>query len=256
MQKDSGIVAHCRQWGDGILNFFYPDVCQYCQNEKAGKPEGYICPTCRAKNSPIEPPICEVCGTMFSGNFAGTHHIVCSDCKIDPPYFDWARSSLKTGGTVLEAIHKFKYGQHIWVENWLGELLSDCADQWVRASDWDMVVPVPLHISRKKKRGFNQAERLGRILAQHLELPLETKLIERVKETPTQTNLSREERIENLKGAFTVSEEHKEKILGARILVVDDVLTTGATCSAVAKQLKKAKASYVCVLTVCRGVLS
>lgn len=256
MRKDSKIITHLKQWSDGILDFFYPDICQFCQNEKAGKPEGYICPTCRAKNSPIELPICEVCGSMFSGNFEGTQHLVCSDCKIDPPYFDWARSTLKTGGTVLEAIHKFKYGRRCWVENWLGELLSDCADRWIRATDWDMIVPVPLHVSRKKERGFNQSERLARILAHHLELPLETKLVARVKRTPTQTDLSREERTENLKGAFEVSADYKDKIDGARIIVVDDVLTTGATCSAVAKQLKKAKAAYVCVLTVCRGVLS
>lgn len=137
------------------------------------------------------------------------------------------------------------------MEPWLGEMLIDCADKWITYADWDMIIPVPLHPSKKKKRGFNQAERLGKIFSQHTGVALNTELVHRVKNTPTQTRLSPEERLNNLKDAFKIFST--QSLSGKRILVVDDVLTTGATCSEVARVLKKEEAEFVCVLTICRG---
>ena len=236
---------------DSLLRLFYPEVCQFCFQREALQEKGYICELCRGKLAPIEAPFCRVCGDMFPGNFTGVKSFVCEPCRFTPPYFDWARAAAQTDSLPLQAIYKYKYGGSLWIEPWLSELLLECASKWINFSDWEMIVPVPLFPVKEKKRGFNQDQRLGRALSNHSCIPLNTELVHLVKNTPTQTKLSREERIKNLSGAFKVFSP--DSLAGKRILLVDDVLTTGATCNEVARVLKKKKAEYVCVLTICRG---
>lgn len=251
----SGATSFLTRWLrpsiDSFLRLFYPEVCQFCFQNKALHEEGYICSYCKQDTSPIEAPLCKVCGDMFPGDFAELKSFICESCRSAPPCFDWARAAVQTGDLPLQAIYKYKYGGCLWVEPWLGEMLIDCAAKWITYTDWDMIIPVPLYPSKKKKRGFNQAERLGRILSRHTGVVLNTELVHRVKNTRTQTQLSHEERIINLKGAFNISST--QSLSGKRILIVDDVLTTGATCSEVARVLKKKEAEFVCVLTICRG---
>jgi ComF family protein len=155
--------------------------------------------------------------------------------------FDVARSALLFTPTLREIIHHLKYSDRVSLANPLGDILKDCLDR--ESFTGDVVVPVPLHRSRERERGFNQAERI----AARLGRPLATKLLRRRKNTPSQTGLSRNERKRNLAGAFEVCGQ-----VQATVIVVDDVYTTGSTMNEIARTLKRAGVERVEVLTVAR----
>jgi ComF family protein len=132
-------------------------------------------------------------------------------------------------------------------------LLCERAGPVLRAERWDWIVPVPLHPVREAEREFNQAVRLGQRLSSATGIPLYPNLLRRVAPTDTQTLLSREERAANVQRAFTLAD--RVLLEGRRLVLVDDVLTTGATTSACARVLREAGAAEVCVWTVARGLL-
>ena len=216
-----------------------------CNNTVAYREEGYVCGKCRQQRTKISEPFCYVCGRQLGGNFEGIERPLCAQCREMPPYFDWARANSLSEGNVYQAILYYKYSHKVWFEHWLGKLLIETAQRYLDPADWDVIVPVPLHPSRKRKRGYNQAERLGRILSKSLNIP-----IKEIYNTPAQASLNRAERIENIKDAFALKDWPSDY---KRAIVVDDVMTTGATCSEVAKCLKEGGVENVFVLTVCHG---
>jgi len=143
--------------------------------------------------------------------------------------------------TLREIIHHLKYADRISLANQLGDILSECRRR--EPFTGNLVIPVPLHRSRQRQRGFNQAE----LIAARLGLPMATRLLRRKKDTPSQTGLTRNERKRNLAGAFEV----RGRVSGT-IIVVDDVYTTGSTLNEIARTLKRAGARRVEVLTVAR----
>ncbi len=153
---------------------------------------------------------------------------------------------------VLEAIHRFKYQRALWFENFLADLLVREAAPALRGQGWDFIAPVPLHPVKEREREFNQAERLAKHLSDATKIPLNSRLLRRVSPTMTQTRLTKQQRAANMRGAFAIHE--RVKLSGARVIVVDDVFTTGATTSACAQVLKAAGAGEVCVWTVARGL--
>jgi ComF family protein len=140
-----------------------------------------------------------------------------------------------------EIIHHLKYSDRVSLAKPLGQILKQCLER--EAFTGDLIIPVPLHRSRERRRGFNQAE----LIARQLGLPMATKILKRRKNTPSQTGLSRNERKRNLASAFEVMHEVK-----GRVIVVDDVYTTGSTMNEIARTLKRAGAERVEVLTVAR----
>ncbi|HEV8493504.1 MAG TPA: ComF family protein, partial [Candidatus Angelobacter sp.] len=132
-------------------------------------------------------------------------------------------------------------------------LLVGSAASNLARGEWDIVVPVPLHPAKRRERGFNQAERLAHCLGRATGIPADMRMLRRITPTPSQTRLSRTERAANVERAFAMQVGHKPAA-GKRIVLVDDVLTTGATTSACARVLRKAGAENVCVWTVARGV--
>ncbi len=167
-------------------------------------------------------------------------------------HFRSARSAVVARGPVLEVIHRYKYNRALWFEVFLADLLIRQAKPELARERWDFIVPIPLHPTKQREREFNQAERLAGRLSRATDIPVNKRLIRRVVATRTQTRLSRQERQANVRNAFAM--HNGKRLNGERIVLLDDVFTTGATSSACAKVLRSAGAGEVCVWTVARGI--
>lgn len=176
----------------------------------------------------------------------------CSNCRGVELHFTSARSAVAAKGVTLEVIHRFKYHRALWFEPFLTDLLVRAAMAVLSESPWHMVVPVPLHPAKQREREFNQAERLAVGLGRALDLPVRVDLVRRAAATRTQTLLTRSQRAENVRRAF--APVRGVTLAGARVILVDDVLTTGATTNACARVLRGLGAAEVCVWTVARGL--
>lgn len=237
-------------WMETLLGLAYPPVCALCHERRAGPREGHVCGLCRLGVRTITEPCCQRCGTPFGGEIIGAH--TCTACRSGSPSWDEARAAVVAEGAVLECIHRLKYQREPWFATFLSGLLAEAAAPRLAGHRWEGLVPVPLHPVRRREREFNQAELLARPLATALGLPLRTDLVRRREPTLSQASLSRDERIRNMRSAFEPA--HGGRIRGAWI-VVDDVLTTGATTDGVATVLKTLGATRVVVWAVARATL-
>jgi len=242
-----GRLSRSLEAGLGLL---YPSVCQLCVEHRATAAESYVCPSCWNQVRFIKPPYCERCGLPYEGAISTPFD--CSNCRDLDLHFCSARSAVAAKGVVLDAIHRYKYQRALWFESFLGDLLLRAARPILREEQWDLIVPVPLHPTKQREREFNQAERLAGYLAKALNIRLNTALIRRVLPTRTQTLLTKQQRAENVHRAFAA--RTGRRLSGERVVLVDDVLTTGATTSACARVLRSMGASEVCVWTVARGL--
>jgi competence protein ComFC len=240
-----------RHGAEVALSFFYPDSCQYCRQRPAIAAEGYVCLSCQQNVRFIRPPLCERCGLPFPGDI--TNDFQCANCREISLHFSRARSAVAAEGMALEIIHRWKYRRELWFEPFLASLLIRAATPALQREHWDWIVPVPLHSRKENEREFNQAERLARHLSAVTGIPLQPRVLRRVAPTRTQALLSRNERNENVKRAFAPDQVGSSK--GRRVVLIDDVLTTGATTSACARVLRGVGVSEVCVWTVARGLL-
>lgn len=232
------------------LGLFYPNVCALCREEEARAEDGFVGAKCREEVRLIQPPFCRRCGLPFEGDLTASFE--CSNCRDLDLDFSSARAAAVAKTVVLEAIHRYKYSRALWFENFLAGLLLAEAAPVLRGQGWDFIVPVPLHPLKQREREFNQAERLGAHLSRATGIPLNAHLLSRVKATATQTLLKREERATNMRGAFAA--RPGAKLNHQKFVLVDDVLTTGATTNDCARALRQAGAQDVCVWTVARGL--
>ena len=240
-------LAQCFEAG---LALFYPRVCQICESVRATPEQGLVCAKCWSGVRFIRAPFCERCGLPYEGDI--TTPFECSNCRDVELHFSSARSAVTAKGVTLEVIHKFKYNNALWFEPFLADLLMRVAVPALREEKWDVIVPVPLHPTKERERGFNQATLIATQLARALGLPLNENLVRRVTPTRTQTLLTKKQRADNVRRAFAAVSG--AKLSGERIVLVDDVLTTGATTSACARVLCELGAGEVCVWTVARGL--
>ncbi|MEO6034006.1 MAG: ComF family protein [Verrucomicrobiota bacterium] len=238
------------RWLNTGLSFFYPENCQICHEHRATPAEGYVCVDCWTDVRFIQEPSCQRCGLPYEGEITGVFE--CSNCREMDLHFISARSAVVARGLVLDVIHRYKYSRALWFEPFLADLLNRQAQPALENQKWDLIVPVPLHALKQREREFNQAERLARQLSRVTRIPMSAKLLERVEFTRTQTALTRTQRADNVRHAFRIRK--KTRLDGQRIILLDDVLTTGATTSACAKVLQKAGAGEICVWTVARGL--
>lgn len=232
------------------LGFFYPEVCSLCKAEPATADEGFVGAQCRGQVQFIRPPFCGRCGLPFDGDL--TAPFECSNCREMKLHFHSARSAAVAKTVVMEAIHHFKYSRALWFENFLAGLLIAEAAPLLRGQTHSVIVPVPLHPVKKREREFNQAEILASRLSHETGIPMDKRILARVKATETQTHLRRDERATNMRGAFAAREGIR--LNGERMILVDDVFTTGATTNDCARALRAAGAGDVCVWTVARGL--
>jgi len=206
----------------------------------------------------IEPPYCMVCGETYDGAFSGGFR--CMNCKGRRLEFEFAVAACRAEGAVRELVHQFKYERRLHLRGTLAALLLRTLHEPRLAgenlADW-LLVPVPLHRGRERDREFNQSRELCRRLSELTGIPAFDALV-RTRETDTQAHLDRDERLKNLRGAFALRKprpwQEKTVLQGRRILLVDDVFTTGATTSECARVLRhEGGAEKVVVITVARG---
>ncbi len=236
--------AWLKRFSFTVLEFFLPRMCLFCG---AGVGEGAaqaVCPECEAQIEWVTSPLCPCCGLVFEAREGGDR--LCGDCQTEPPPFARARAAALYEGPVAAAIKRFKFaGQMAMLpvmQSWLTQ--PGCLEL---VADADLLLPVPLHPRRLKARGFNQAW----LLAQGFkELPLGREVLIRERFTKPQVGLNPKERRDNVKGAFAVPQPSAVK--GKKILLIDDLYTTGATVRECARVLRRAGAARVEVLTVAR----
>ncbi|HET9943659.1 MAG TPA: ComF family protein [Terriglobia bacterium] len=221
---------------DAILNLVFPQACVLCNSRIFQRRWSVACPDCWLKLEPIPPPFCPQCG-MPAPVIEGP----CGACRRGDHAFDLARSVFQFTDPMRGILHHFKYSGRVSLARPLGRELREHMES--EGFHGAVALPVPLHRSRERERGFNQAE----LLARQLGLKVDCGLLRRRKNTPSQTGLSRSQRVLNLSAAFEVRRRPPDCVL-----VVDDVYTTGATLHEIARTLKRAGASRVEVLTVAR----
>jgi ComF family protein len=237
---------------ESALTFLYPDVCQHCHAARATRAEGYICAKCWQQVRFMVSPMCDRCGLPFEGEIGDA--FVCGNCDELELHFSHARSAVAAKGMVLDILHRWKYSRALWFEPFLAGLLVREAAPALREERWDLIVPVPLHPVKQAEREFNQAGHLARHLSVATAIPANDQIVRRITPTHTQTLLSRAERARNVSRAFAPG-PGAGAARGKRIVLIDDVLTTGATTSACAQVLKSCGAAEVCVWTVARGLI-
>lgn len=238
-----------RRWKEVLLGLVYPPWCQVCACHPASPASGFVCDACARTVHWIRPPLCFRCGLPFDG--AITQIFECSNCLDRSWAFESARAAVVAEGITLGIIHRYKYQEALWFEPFLAKLLVEAAAPTLHGAGWDYLVPVPLHPVRERERGFNQAERLARRLSVHCGIPLAPRLIDRAEFTPTQTRLSRDQRCQNVQEAFRP--RPNIRLHGRNCVIIDDVLTTGATTNAVARTLQGMGGGNVMVWSVARA---
>ncbi len=231
----------------GLVSLFYPSACVACAAAIGDGAD--LCPSCQGKAPRVRPPFCAKCSQPFAGDISGP--FTCENCAGRVLHFDAAVAAYRSRGVVREVMHDFKYSRKIHLQRLLGRWLSETLeDPRLAGRRFDCIVPVPLHPARQRERGFNQAQLLATELQRSAGLPLDD-LLQRIRYTTTQTQFDRQERMENLRGAFRL--RRGRDVQGWRMLLVDDVLTTGSTLSECAEILKNAGALTVHAATVARG---
>jgi len=241
-----------------LVDLIYPRLCCVCQVPLGLGSAGWFCQACEDVLPLVAAPYCRVCGEMYDGAF--THDFRCANCSGRKLEFDFAVAACRAEESMRELVHQFKYERRLQLRGALAALLLRTLQEPRLAqenlADW-LLVPVPLHRSREQDREFNQSWELCLRLSQATGIPASNALA-RIRETAAQANLDRDERLQNLRGAFALRKTFpwwpKIDLQGRRVLLVDDVFTTGATTSECARVLRReGGAEKVVVITVARG---
>jgi competence protein ComFC len=222
------------------MDWLYPPHCCNCEQR------GFVlCSICFSQIDVLHGKLCSRCGYPI-----GRKKTLCAECRSNPPVFTEMRSWSAFSGVCRKAIHTLKYRQNIA----LGRILAKPLIEMIRKSDWqfELIVPVPLSRSHQRQRGYNQAACISRVVARELNIPHSTMILKRIKETETQISLDVNKRFTNLMDAFYAI---PAKLNKSNVLVIDDVITTGATMQNCAIALKNAGAEKVYCLSVARTLL-
>ena len=250
-RRPHSIVRVRRLW-DEALNLLYPAACCGCDRPTTRLE---FCSRCRAEIHTPRSPLCLICGAPFATAGGADHR--CDRCLTYTFGFGCARAcTLYDAGDTVQhplksVLQRYKYNRDVGLARPLGRLLSERCPVVVGA--YDVIMPVPLHVSRLRWRGFNQAQLLARPLARQAGVPMDALSLERIRHTRPQVELTEAERRRNVAHAFRVT--RPECVHRRRILLVDDVYTTGATVDECSRELKRAGAASVDVLVLARAVL-
>jgi len=234
-----------RSIGTALLDLVLPPRCHICLKNIPDAGKLHICPDCHAALPLLNSPLCSICGTPHEG--MGSDH-PCGRCISSPPPYTAARAALRYEGSCRDLIHAFKYTQKSHLRRPLGLLMASLLNQFVTEQKPDLLIPVPLHISRLRTRGFNQAILLGELVSQQWQIPLLRQGLQRTRPTTPQMELTRDQRMTNLHGAFAIKDT--AEVADRRVMLVDDVFTTGSTLSECAQVLRQAGCHEISAVTV------
>jgi len=216
---------------DDILRFIFFPECIVCE-KPLSREEAYFCEKCHALAMETSEPMCPVCrGEIVHGRRS------CSECESESSF------SILWGCGVFDSFHRaiihgIKYEGLLPLASMAAETLAERLEKRSHLPRVDWIIPIPLHWTRRRQRGFNQSELIAKSLGEQLGLPVSLKALERVRKTLDQIGLSAKERVENMRGAFATGS--RIDLSGQTVLLVDDVTTTGATLNEAAKELRNA----------------
>lgn len=241
------LIGRCRQ----LLRFILPVECLACGHSLSTDTVPFFCTACWHTIRPLQQPVCVRCDQPFVSPAATTYspNHQCQPCQEHPPYFQRAWTLFPYLPPLRDAICSFKYRGKLTLARPLAQLMINALPQGL---DADVFIPVPLHPARLRAREFNQSLLLADQLGRHLSRPVSATNLVRTAVTDPQTALSRQARLRNLRNAFTI--RRPQDLAEKRILLVDDVFTTGTTLNECAKTLRKAGSGPVFALTLARTV--
>jgi len=251
-RQTSSLVARWRR-GLGhachfVLDVALPPLCPSCR-EPLGDGHG-LCASCWAKLAFIEPPYCARLGIPFV--YDPGPGLLSMEAIANPPSYDRARAAVRYDDVARALVHKFKYSDRLDLAPMLGQWMARAGRELT--GEADALVPVPLHWRRLWARRFNQSAALAYAISRVAGVPVFSETLKRVRDTPQQVGLDKSGRAHNVQGAFRVPPERKADVAGRRLILIDDVLTSGATADACARALLRAGAAHVDVLVFARVV--
>ncbi len=229
---------------DSLLDWIYPPRCPACDADVCGRVA--LCGTCEISLYPLGAR-CPRCAEPVEG----PRNVTCHRCRRRAPPFESIDAPFRYGGELAVALRRFKFDRRIDIGRTLAPLLTPALAR--SAADADVVIPLPLHWRRLAHRGFNQATVLTDEAAFDLRTPIDRVALRRVRHTAPQTGLTAAERTRNVAGAFSVPRRHRARVAHRRVLLVDDVVTTGATMAAAARALRRAGARSIRGLCLARA---
>lgn len=247
-------MGFLRKASENFIGLIFPSRCIICERPTDSSRHSRLCVEHAGEIIAVEPPVCSKCGRKMFG--VSVERLLCEDCRSTRVYYDAGYSpylyrrkeETDRPRPLSELIRLFKYGKGRHLRSFLGGLLLNYVREHADMSQYDAIVPVPLHWRRYFSRGFNQATDLARPLSRHFRISILKRSLRRVRHTRPQVSLPPKERKSNIVNAFKVT--RPARVAGKKLLLIDDVITTGATLNECARVLKDAGASEVTILTL------
>lgn len=227
-----------------ILEILYPARCPVCHGVISGK--GRVCRNCLKRLHYIKEPKCKKCGKEIEG----PEQEYCRDCKRFSHAFDKGAAVFAYDDVMRQSISMFKYHNRREYAAFYAEEMYEHCRYYLERCQPDVILPVPIHKQKKRQRGFNQTELVAKRLGKLMNIPVDTKYLIRKEKTTPQKELTRQQRKENLKKAFAVTDREKQY---KRVLIIDDIYTTGATMDAISEILRENQSKIIYFLTICVG---
>lgn len=238
------LLTDLYQLRTALTDLFFPRACAFCGAHDIGSKTD-LCLPCLESVREVPESFCLKCGRPFAGTFSGA---VCGKCLQFPPKYSKARFAVFYENNVRDAVADFKYHSALHLTKVLSKILIDAFVKHYQNQALDLILPVPVHRNRILKRGYNQSVILARELSLFTRVPLDRTCLIKSKDTVPQAGLSRKDRLKNLVNSFNVCSP--DRVRGRRVLLVDDVATTGTTVSEAAKELSAAGCSEIFVLVL------
>jgi competence protein ComFC len=230
----------------GLTDLVYPACCILCKNNLGPLEKTHrLCFACQGQLQKNHPPFCRHCSRPLEN----PNHRICRNCQDTTLDFDQAWCAFLFNEPMQKLLHLFKYGHKTSLRHFFSDgILSFIKDYGLDLQNYDLIVPIPLHPTRLRERGYNQSALIADMIAAELNIPVDNNHLTRIRHTPNQARLSQKERWTNIQAAFKIKPHNNFR--QKNILLVDDLYTTGSTVSQAAKTLKAAGAMKVTVLTI------